>query len=47
MIRYSSYLTFMCCVNMFGTIQVYCGNSGDPPMKRYSSYLKFMCCVNM
>ena len=47
MITYSSYLTFMCCVNMLGKIQVYCGNSGDPPMKRYSSYLTFMCCVNM
>ena len=30
MIRYGSYLTFMCCVNIWGKIQVYCGNSGWP-----------------
>ena len=37
MIRYSNYLTFMCCVNMWGKIQVFCGNSGWP-----ASYLTFM-----
>ena len=47
MVAYSSYLTFMCWVNMWGKIQVYCDNSGDPPMIRYSSYLTFMCCVNV
>ena len=30
MITYSSYLTFMCCVNMWGKIKVFCGNSGWP-----------------
>ena len=28
MITYNSYLTFLCCVNMLGKIQVYCGISG-------------------
>ena len=49
MIRYSSYLTFMCCVNMWGKIQVYCGNSGWPADDNIHqlSHISFMCCVNM
>ena len=47
MIRYSSYLTFMCCVIMWGKIKCIVATAGEPPMIRYSSYLTFMCCVNM
>ena len=39
MIRYSSYLTFMCCVNMWGKIQVYCGNSGGTANDKIQQHL--------